>query len=95
MNAMLFEGITLTDAQKATVDSISGAFREKMMALPRPAQGERPDSAQMATRRKLSDDQRAALRGVLTADQQKAFDANIEKMRNAPRGGGRPNGGQR
>ena len=92
--AMLFEGITLTDVQKAQVDSITAAFREKSMALPQPPQGERPDSASMAARRKLTTDRQAAIRGVLTADQQKAFDANVEKMRNAPRGGGRPNGGQ-
>ena len=55
---------------------------------------ERPDSASMATRRKLTEDRFAAIRGVLTADQQKTFDANIEKMRGAQRGGGRP-GGQR
>jgi Spy/CpxP family protein refolding chaperone len=90
--AMMFEGITLSEAQTAKVDSIRGAFREKMMALPRPAQGERADSASMAARRQLTDDQRAAVRGVLTADQAKTFDANVEKMRTAPRGAGRPNG---
>ena len=93
--SMLWEGITLTDAQKTKVDSVGAAFREKMMALPRPAEGQRPDSAMMATRRKLTEEQRAAMRSLLTADQQKAFDANIEKMRNMPRGGGRPNGGER
>jgi Spy/CpxP family protein refolding chaperone len=90
--AMMFEGITLTEAQTARVDSIRASFRQKMMAMPRPAQGEQPDSSAMAARRTMTEEQRAAIRGVLTADQAKTFDANVEKMRNAPRG--RPNGGQ-
>ena len=86
MRQMLFEGITLTAAQQAKVDSIRGAYRERMMAS-RGANGgasggadARPDSAAFAARRQMMNDQRAALRAVLTPDQQRTFDANVTRM---------------
>jgi Spy/CpxP family protein refolding chaperone len=82
---MLMEGITLSAEQQTKVDSISGAFRERMMGMGRPQQG---DTTGMGARLKLMSDRNAAIRGVLTADQQKAFDANVARM--PQMGGGRP-----
>jgi Spy/CpxP family protein refolding chaperone len=74
---MLFEGITLTEAQQKSRDSISAAFREKMQ------------SASQEDRRNLFQEQPKAIRGILTPDQQKTYDANVEKMRANRPGGGR------
>ena len=74
----LMEGITLTDAQKASVDSIGQAFRAQMPAM---TPGTPPDSATRAKRGEVMQKQYAAVRGVLTADQQKVFDKNLETMR--------------
>jgi Spy/CpxP family protein refolding chaperone len=90
MNAMLFEGITLTADQQTKVDSIQGAYRTQMQAMGRPQQG---DTTGMGARLKLRADQNAAIRGVLTAEQQKTFDANLAKMpQGRGMGGGRPAG---
>ena len=79
----LMEGITLTDAQKASVDSIGQVFRAQMPPM---QQGTPPDSAARAKRMEVMQKQFAAVRTVLTADQQKVFDKNLETMRaNMPR----------
>jgi Spy/CpxP family protein refolding chaperone len=96
MQNMLFEGITLTDAQKTKIDSIRGDFRAKMMAERGNAgAGGPPDSAAMAARRERMQAERTALRAVLTADQQATFDKNVqgleERMRTMrQRGAGAP-----
>jgi periplasmic protein CpxP/Spy len=89
MMEMLFKDITLTDAQKTKVDSIMGAYREQMMAIPR---GPDATDADRAKRQELSKKQQTDIRAVLTADQQKTFDANIAAMPTRPQGqgGGRP-----
>lgn len=96
MRAMLFEGITLTDAQRATIDSMQAASRERMMAR---MQGGPPadDAARAARRQEMQQEMqkdRDAMRALLTADQQKAFDANVakmaERMRERAQGGGGP-----
>jgi len=76
---MLMQGITLTDAQKTSVDSIVGAFRAQMPPM---QQGTPPDSATRAKRMEVMGKQNAEIRKVLTADQQKVFDKNVEDMRN-------------
>lgn len=81
---MLMKDITLTDAQKVSVDSIAQAFRGQMPPM---TQGTPPDSATRAKRMEVMQKQYAAMRTVLTADQQKAFDKNVEEMRTM---GGRP-----
>lgn len=81
---MLMQGITLSDAQKAKVDSIQQSFRAQMPAF---TPGQPPDSAARAKRMEIMGKQNAAIRDVLTADQQKVFDKNVEEMRNR----GRPN----
>jgi Spy/CpxP family protein refolding chaperone len=75
---MLMQGITLTDAQKATVDSIAQSFRAQMPAF---TPGQPPDSAARAKRMEVMQKQQAAIRNVLTPDQQKVFDKNVEDMR--------------
>ena len=75
---MLMQGITLTDAQKASVDSISQSFRSQMPPM---QQGTPPDSAARAKRMEVMQKQFAAVRTVLTAEQQKVFDKNLEEMR--------------
>lgn len=78
MQAMMFEGITLTDAQTKSRDSIQTAYQGKMQAAAR------------EDRMALREEQQKAIRALLTADQQKVYDANLEKMRaNRPQ---RPNG---
>jgi Spy/CpxP family protein refolding chaperone len=79
---MLMQGITLTDAQKTQVDSITQSFRAQMPPM---QQGSPPDSAARAKMMEVRTKQFAAIRAVLTADQQKVFDKNIEEMRNRPR----------
>ena len=82
---MLMQGITLTDKQKASVDSIQQAFRSQMTPM---TQGTPPDSATRAKNAEVRQKQYAAIRTVLTADQQKVFDKNLEDMRanmNRPR----------
>ena len=75
---MLMQGITLTDAQKASVDSIGQAFRAQMPPM---QQGTPPDSATRAKMMDVRQKQYAAIRTVLTPDQQKTFDKNVEEMR--------------
>lgn len=81
---MLMQGITLTDAQKTSVDSIATAFRAQMPPM---QQGTPPDSATRAKRMEVMQKQLAAVRTVLTPDQQKVFDENVKNM---PPMGGRP-----
>jgi Spy/CpxP family protein refolding chaperone len=78
MMERLMTGITLTDAQKTTVDSIAQAFRAQMPAF---TPGQPPDSAAQAKRMEVMAKQNEAIRKVLTPDQQKVFDKNVEDMR--------------
>ena len=82
---MLFEGITLTEAQKTQTDSIAQFYRAQMPAF---TPGQPPDSAARAKRMEIMEKQTTALRAVLTPDQQKLFDKNVETMKanmNRPR----------
>jgi Spy/CpxP family protein refolding chaperone len=81
----LMAGITLTDKQKSSVDSIAQSFRAQMPPM---QQGTPPDSATRAKMGEVRQKQYAAIRTVLTADQQKVYDKNLEEMRanmNRPR----------
>jgi Spy/CpxP family protein refolding chaperone len=78
MMEMLFEGITLTDVQKAKVDSISTAFRAQM---PQMTPGSPPDEAAMTKRREVMAKQQDALRAVLDPAQQAVYDKNVTAMR--------------
>lgn len=78
MAAMLFKDITLSPAQQARVDSIQTKYREQMQTL-RSGGG---DQTEMRTKgRELQEKQRDELRAVLTDDQKKTFDKNVEDMR--------------
>jgi Spy/CpxP family protein refolding chaperone len=86
-NEILFKGITLSDAQKAKIDSIQAAGRATM-------QGMMQSGADMATMRDqmiaMRQAQAAAVRGVLTAEQQAIYDENVaESQQNAGGPGGR------
>ena len=88
---ILFEGITLTDSQKAQVDSIGAKYRaERQKMMPNGMGGGPPDDATRAKMMEMMDKQNAELRAILTPDQQKLFDANVEKrkqmMRRPPQG---------
>ena len=74
----LMQGITLTEKQQASVDSIESAYRSQMPPM---QQGQRPDSATMAKMREVRQKEYADIRKVLTPDQQKTFDKNVEDMR--------------
>lgn len=85
----MFEGITLSDAQRATVDSIRTSYRSRMMEA-------RQSGGDRAHFRQMMQEQFAAIRAVLTPEQQATFDKNVERMRSerGRRGpGGGPGGG--
>lgn len=83
-NEMLFKGITLSDAQKAQVDSIQTKAREAQMALMQSGGMQDPTTREkMMEMRKQTN---ASIRAVLTAEQQAIFDKNLAEM---PQGGGR------
>lgn len=80
--AMLFEGITLTDAQQTKVDSITAKYRaERQKMMPNGMGGGPPDEGMRAKMTEMMTKQNAEIRAVLTADQQKTFDANVEKRK--------------
>jgi Spy/CpxP family protein refolding chaperone len=80
MSAMLFKDITLSSAQQAKVDSITAKYREQMQAL-RAGGG---DMQEMRSKnRELMEKQRDELKAVLTDEQKKTFDKNVEDMRQA------------
>ena len=86
-NEMLFKDITLTDAQKAKVDSIQAKGREEMMAM---MQGGGQDrSAMREVMMQVRAKQMADIRAVLTAAQQPVFDKNLAVMPQGPGGAGR------
>ena len=79
---MLFEGITLTDAQQARLDSVTAKYRaERQSLMPNGMQGGPPDEATRAKMTAMMDRQNAEIRALLSADQQKLFDANLEKRK--------------
>lgn len=91
-NERLFEGITLSAEQKTKVDSIQTAAREAQQAAMQAGGMRNPEARQrmMAQRQATM----AAIRTVLSAEQQTVFDRNIANMP-AMGGGGRPPEGQR
>jgi len=93
---MLFEGITLSEAQQKQVQDITGKYREQMRALmPNGFQGGPPDDATRAKMDELRSKQTAEIRAILTADQQTIFDKNVaEAKKRREQGGNRPPGGR-
>jgi len=75
---MLLKGITLSDQQKAKLDSLQESHRVERMAF---TPGAPADSAQMAARRAMMRRHNDEIRALLTPEQQKVFDKNLEDMR--------------
>ncbi|MGH9422870.1 MAG: Spy/CpxP family protein refolding chaperone [Thermoanaerobaculia bacterium] len=83
MQAMLFEGITLSDAQQTKIEEIRAKYRPQMAAL-RPADGAQAGPPDKATRDKMEDiqeNQTKEIRAILSDDQQKIFDVNVTAMK--------------
>lgn len=78
-NEMLFRGITLSETQRAAVDSIQAAGRERMRAAMQGGGGMQDPQARerMQTMRQ---EQMAAIRRLLTPEQQAQFDKNQQEM---------------
>jgi Spy/CpxP family protein refolding chaperone len=83
-NEMLFKDITLTDAQKAQIDTIQTKAREEQRAMMQG--GGMPDPSMREKMTEMRKKQMDAIRVVLTAEQQAIFDKNLAAM---PAGGGR------
>ncbi len=83
MMAMLFQGITLSAAQQAKVDSITAKYREQMTAARQAAGDDR--QAMMAKMGELRTKQNDEIKAVLTDEQKPIFDKNAENMRNQMR----------
>lgn len=77
-NEMLFKDITLSEAQKARIDSIQTASRTKMQEMMQAGGMQDPANREkmMEMRRK----QQADIRAVLTAEQQVQYDKNLAAM---------------
>ena len=87
--AMMFEGITLTDAQKAKLDTIDANMQKAQQEM-RAAAGDNPDRAvMMAKSTEIRTKRNDEIKKLLTAEQVKLFEANLAKM---PQGGGRRGG---
>ena len=81
----LLRGIELTDAQKVRMRDIHLKHRARHEAMGDTIQanravGIRPDSTMRLRREQMVAQERAEMRAILTAEQQKTFDANVTKM---------------
>ncbi|MGQ0766621.1 MAG: hypothetical protein ACT4OZ_13255 [Gemmatimonadota bacterium] len=81
MMERLFEGITLTEAQVAQRDSIARVFQAQMPAF---TPGTPPSPEDREKRMDLMGKQQEALKSILTDEQKKVFEKNIESMRRPP-----------
>lgn len=77
MHAMLFEGITLTDDQKAALEKMKEEHKEDRKGEHK---GEHKKEMSREDRKAAMDKHLAAIRAILTDDQAKIFDANVKKM---------------
>jgi len=91
MQAMVLQGITLTPAQQGKVDSITASYRAQM---PQFTPGTPPSDADRQKARGLMMASLKDIRGVLTPDQQAAYDKNLaalqQRMQQRQPGGGPP-----
>ena len=82
LQAMLFEGITLSDAQQTKVGEIRARYRTQMQALmPNGMQGGPPDKGMRDKMEDIREKQARELRAILSDDQQKLFDVNAAAMK--------------
>jgi Spy/CpxP family protein refolding chaperone len=86
---MLMQGITLTAEQQTKVDSINARYSTERRAI---MQDESLDQdARRAKGRELMGKQRDEIKALLTDEQKKVFDKNVEDMQaRMQQGGGRP-----
>jgi Spy/CpxP family protein refolding chaperone len=85
---MLLQGITLTAEQQAKVDSINAKYMTVRRAI---MQADSLDQdARRAKGRELMGRQRDEIKALLTDEQKKVFDKNVEEMQARMQGGGRP-----
>ena len=83
----LFEGITLSAAQKTKIDSIYTASQKATADLRAGMTQGTPMAPEMREKMTaIQTEQRKAIKAVLTAEQNTTFDANVAKM---PQGRGR------
>jgi Spy/CpxP family protein refolding chaperone len=75
---MMFKDITLSAAQKDSVKAIGERYRKQMMDIRKNSNGDR--QAAMSQMTDLMKKQQADYRAILTADQQKTFDKNVQDM---------------
>ena len=82
MGGTLLKDITLTDAQKEQVKTIREKYLPQQVELRKSAQA--TGSMDDATRAKMADlqnKQAAAIRAILTAEQQAQFDKNLAEIK--------------
>ena len=97
MQAAALQGITLTPAQQAKVDSITASYRAKM---PQMTPGTPPSDADRQKAMGLMSASLKDVRTVLTPDQQPIFDKNVaaiqqqmqQRMQGGPPQGAAPQG---
>lgn len=83
---MLMQGITLTTEQQAKVDSINAKYMTERRAI---MQDESLDQdARRAKGRELMGKQRDEIKALLTDEQKKVFDKNVEDMQARMQQGG-------
>ena len=91
MQAMALQGITLTPAQQAKVDSITAKTRAQMPAM---TPGTPPSDADRQKMMSLSTASLKEIRTVLTPDQQAIYDKNVaaiqQQMQQRMQGGATP-----
>ncbi len=88
-------GIQLNDNEKAAVKTINEKYRAEMEQLREANKGTAPgkNPQLMEQMKAIADRQEAEIRGALTAEHQKAFDANVAKRKEIEaKGGGRRGG---
>ena len=85
MVQMLSDSLSLTADQRKKVDSIYEAYQAKMPAF---TPGQQPSDEDRQKRMQITQERTAAVKAVLTAEQQTKFDALMQNMRGM--GGGRP-----
>ncbi len=79
---MLFEGVTLTADQQTKVDAINAKYRTEMQSLmPNGMQGGPPDEGTRKKMGEMREHQMHDIHELLTGDQRKVFDANVEKQK--------------
>lgn len=81
MQAMLFDGITLTPAQQSQITAITDkAAKDRQAHMPSGGMDGPPDPAMRKMMTDMQAKQHTEMRAVLTADQQKVFDTNVAAM---------------